>query len=145
MRSLPQPTVNLQGSAMASSPGSTAQHLGMTAPISLAQPDQADLDRTGALVKTLEPHGCFEGEQEMIHRMNILASLNQLVTQWIKDISIERNIPPSLANMVGGKIYTFGSYRLGAHNSGADIDALCIAQIHIHREDYFRSCWYVLK
>ena len=43
----------------------------MTAPISLTTPDQADRDRTASLVNTLEPHGCFEGEQEMAHRMEV--------------------------------------------------------------------------
>ena len=43
----------------------------MTAPISLTHPDQADRDRTASLVKALEPHGCFEGEQEMTHRMEV--------------------------------------------------------------------------
>ena len=43
----------------------------MTAPISLNQPDQSDLDRTASLVKALEPHGCFEGELEMTHRMEV--------------------------------------------------------------------------
>ena len=146
MRSPPQATVNVQASAMASpSGGSTGQYLGMTAPISLAQPEQADLDRTAALVKTLEPHGCFEGEQEMTHRMEVLASLNNLVKQWIKDLSVEKNMPPSMANTVGGHVYTFGSYRLGVHNRAADIDALCVAPRHIHREDYFDSFFNVLQ
>ena len=43
----------------------------MTAPISLTPPDQSDRDRTTSLVKALEPHGCFEGEQEMTHRMEV--------------------------------------------------------------------------
>ena len=43
----------------------------MTAPISLTHPDQAARDRTASLVKALEPHGCFEGEQEMTHRLEV--------------------------------------------------------------------------
>lgn len=112
-------------------------HLGMTAPISLAMPEQGDIERTKALEKALEPHGVFETEEELNHRMEVLGRLNELVKQWIKDLSIEKNMPQNLAENVGGHVYTFGSYRLGVHNKGADIDALCVAPRHIQREDYF--------
>ena len=29
-----------------------------------------------------------------------------------------QNMPESVANSVGGKIFTFGSYRLGVHTKG---------------------------
>ena len=88
-------------------------YLGMTAPISLAGPDRADTERTQALVKALEPHGCFESEDELTHRMEVLASLNGLIKTWIKEISLEKNMPIEVAETVGGHVYTFGSYRLG--------------------------------
>ena len=144
MRS-PQPTVNFQSPNMSSPVGSGEKYLGMTAPISLTAPEQADRDRSVALKAALEPHGCFEGEEEMAHRMEVLATLNQLVKQWIKDLSIEKNMPAALANTVGGHVYTFGSYRLGVHNKGADIDALCVVPRHIHREDYFDSFYILLQ
>jgi poly(A) polymerase len=117
---------------------SSQQYLGMTAPISLASPDAADMERSRALEKALEPHGVFESEQELSHRMEVLARLNELVKEWIKELSTQKNMPPNVAETVGGHVYTFGSYRLGVHNKGADIDALCVAPRHIHREDYFR-------
>lgn len=64
---------------------------------------------------------------------------------WIRDTSVARNMPPNVAEAVGGKIYTFGSYRLGVHHKGADIDALCVVPRHIHRSDYFTSFFEMLK
>lgn len=55
----------------------------------------------------------FESDAEMHHRMEVLGSLHRLVRQWIRDESLRKNMPPSVADTVGGNIYTFGSYRLG--------------------------------
>ena len=54
-------------------------------------------------------------------------------------------MPDNIAATVGGKVYTFGSYRLGVHNKGADIDTLCVAPRHILREDYFSSFLELLR
>ena len=60
-------------------------------------------------------------------------------------MSIEKNMPENIAATVGGKVFTFGSYRLGVHNKGADIDTLCVAPRHILREDYFSSFLELLR
>lgn len=119
--------------------------LGMTSAISVAEPKPSDLIRTGELRESLEPYNVFETEEELNHRMEILSKLNALVKQWIRDTSIARNMPPNVADNVGGKIYTFGSYRLGVHHKGADIDALCVVPRHILRSDYFTSFFELLK
>lgn len=123
----------------------TTKVYGMTSAISVAGPRPEDLQATEDLIKALEPYNVFESKAEMDHRMKVLAELNGLVKQWIKDISIEKNIPPSMVSKLGGKIYTFGSYRLGVHHKGADIDALCVVPRNIERTDYFTSFLEVLK
>ncbi|XP_076751012.1 poly(A) polymerase hiiragi isoform X1 [Xylocopa sonorina] len=119
--------------------------LGMTSAISVAEPKPSDLNRTNELKEALKPYNVFESEEELNHRMEILSKLNALVKQWIRDTSIARNMPPNVAEQVGGKIYTFGSYRLGVHHKGADIDALCVVPRHIYRTDYFSSFFELLK
>lgn len=79
------------------------------------------------------------------YRMEVLRKVNELAKEWIKEVSVQKNMPTSAADHVGGKIYTFGSYRLGVHNKGADIDALCVAPRHVDRADYFTSFVELLK
>ncbi|OWR49559.1 poly(A) polymerase type 3 [Danaus plexippus] len=119
--------------------------LGMTSAISMAGPKPIDIEKTNELKESLVPFGVFESEAEMHHRMEVLGSLHRLVRQWIRDESLRKNMPPSVADTVGGNIYTFGSYRLGVHHRGADIDALCVAPRHIDRSDYFQSFYELLK
>ncbi|XP_021947220.1 poly(A) polymerase type 3 isoform X2 [Folsomia candida] len=118
---------------------------GMTSAISTAGPKEIDLKLTKDLEEALKPHAVFESVEEMTHRMEILSKLDFLVKNWVRDISVQKNIPPSVAEHLGGKIYTFGSYRLGVHNKGADIDALCVVPRHIQRTDYFTSFFELLK
>lgn len=126
-------------------PAQQQRTLGLTSAITLAGPKPIDYQRTNELIEALKPFNVSETESELNHRMEILSKLNSLVKEWIREVSISRNMPESVANSVGGKIYTFGSYRLGVHHKGADIDALCVAPRHIDRADYFTSFFEKLK
>ncbi|XP_017311793.1 poly(A) polymerase alpha [Ictalurus punctatus] len=123
----------------------TPKHYGITSPISMALPKESDLVQTQKLVQALKPFGVFEEELELQRRILVLGKLNTLVKEWIQDISTSKNIPPSLIENIGGKIFTFGSYRLGVHTKGADIDALCVAPRHVDRSDFFTSFYEKLK
>lgn len=130
---------------MTSTNNTPTKNLGMTQPISTTGPEQKDLDQAKQLEEALRPHDVFETEEELNHRLSVLSQLNDLVKQWVKDVSIEKSMPENVAATVGGKVFTFGSYRLGVHNKGADIDTLFVAPRHIMREDYFSSFLEVLR
>lgn len=118
---------------------------GITSPITLAGPKPEDLRLSEQLVEALKPHGVFENDEELNHRLKVLSKLDGIVKSWIKQTAVTKKLPPSIADNVGGKIYTFGSYRLGVHTKGADIDTLCVAPLHIDRSDFFRSFLEIMK
>ncbi|XP_077438483.1 poly(A) polymerase gamma isoform X2 [Vanacampus margaritifer] len=115
------------------------KHYGITSAISLAPPREIDQQYTKKLCDAMKPFGVFEDEEELNHRLAVLGKLNNFVKEWIAEISELKNLPPSAISSVGGKIFTFGSYRLGVHTKGADIDALCVAPRHVERSDFFQS------
>ncbi|XP_042624268.1 poly(A) polymerase gamma-like isoform X2 [Cyprinus carpio] len=121
------------------------KHYGITSSVSLAFPREIDHIYTQKLTEAMKPFGVFEGEDELNHRLAVLGKLNSFVKEWIAEISDSKNLPLSSVTNVGGKIFTFGSYRLGVHTKGADIDALCVAPRHIERTDFFSSFFEKLK
>uniref|UniRef100_A0A8B9LYA3 polynucleotide adenylyltransferase n=1 Tax=Astyanax mexicanus TaxID=7994 RepID=A0A8B9LYA3_ASTMX len=121
------------------------KHYGITSSISLAFPREIDRLYTQKLIEAMKPFGVFEDEDELNHRLAVLGKLNSFVKEWISEISETKNLPPSAVMNVGGKIFTFGSYRLGVHTKGADIDALCVAPRHVERSDFFSSFFEKLK
>lgn len=123
----------------------TQKTYGITSPISMAGPKPKDIELSKALEESLKPYGVFESEDELQHRWAVLSKLNTMVKQWIIDISLSRNMPESVANSVGGMICTFGSYRLGVHTKGADIDTLLVAPRHVDRNDFFGTFYETLK
>jgi len=137
---------------MSQSPGSTTEQgqtqlpiYGITCPLSFAGPKEADIELTKQLVETLSPHDVFETYEELAKRMEVLDRLNKLIKDWIREQSIAKNIPPAIAETVGGKIFTFGSYRLGVNSRGGDIDSLCVAPRHMERADFFSCFLDILK
>ena len=74
-----------------------------------------------------------------------MGKLNNVVKEWIQEISESKNLPQSVIENVGGKIFTFGTYKLGVHKKGADLDVLCVAPRHGDRSDFFTSFYDELK
>ncbi|NXU34446.1 PAPOG polymerase, partial [Drymodes brunneopygia] len=121
-------------------------HYGLTSPISLAPPGDKDYIHTQKLIEAMKPFGVFEDQEELYHRTTVLGKLNNFVRQWISELAESKNLPPAITEQVGGKIFTFGSYRLGVHTKGSsDIDALCVAPSHVERSDFFQSFFEKLK
>lgn len=79
------------------------------------------------------------------NREIVLGRVAALVKKFVKKVSMDRGLSEAAANAAGGKIFTFGSYRLGVHGPGADIDTLCVVPKHVSREDFFEVFEPMLK
>ena len=97
------------------------------------------------LVDVLETHGSYESEEGLLKRKELINELDILVKQWIRSVSLSKGIGWKYVEQVGGKIVTYGSYRLGAVGKEGDIDILCVAPQHIDRNDFFNSLYSLLE
>ena len=74
----------------------------------------------------------YEEETDRNTRFKVTIGLGKIVKDWIKECGRrEKKKDPDTVENSGGKIFEFGSYRLGVHSPGTDIDALCVAPRHI--------------
>ncbi|KAG2182934.1 hypothetical protein INT44_005915 [Umbelopsis vinacea] len=118
---------------------------GVTAPISTASPTPHELQLTETLVEALKDYNLFESDQEARKREVVLGKLNTLTKEFVYQVSKKKGFPESLAREAGGKIFTYGSYRLGVHNAGSDIDCLSVLPRHVEREEFFTTMYDMLK
>ncbi len=131
----------------------------MTPPISTAVPTQREIEVTESLKQELVRRNSYESQEESKLRHVLVAQapisritnsigcylcreitlgrVAVLVRKFVHDVMIERGFCEAMASTAGGKIFTFGSYRLGVHGPGTDIDTLCVVPKHIERDDFF--------
>ena len=79
------------------------------------------------------------------HRKITLQFIQRVTTDFVKAVSKSKNLPPSIVDAAGGKIFTYGSYRLGVYGPGSDIDTLVVVPKHVTREDFFEQFPTTLK
>ncbi|KAL2940118.1 Nuclear poly(A) polymerase 4 [Bienertia sinuspersici] len=111
---------------------------GITKPISLAGPTEVDLLRNAELGKYLLNLGLYESKEEGEKREDVLNRIREIVKGWVKQLTRQRGYTDQMVEDANALIFTFGSYRLGVHGPGADIDTLCVGPSYVNRdEDFF--------
>ncbi|KAD2806247.1 hypothetical protein E3N88_39624 [Mikania micrantha] len=111
---------------------------GVTKPLSLAGPSEADLLRNKKLNKFLIDAGLYESKEEAAKRKEVLDRIKQIVVGWVKQLTRARGYTDHMVEDANAVIFTFGSYRLGVHGPRADIDTLCVGPSYVNRdEDFF--------
>ncbi|OVA12483.1 Nucleotidyl transferase domain [Macleaya cordata] len=120
-----------------SPPPSVVKQYGVTKPISVAGPTESDFQRSLELEKFLVDSGLYESKEEAGKREEILGQINQVVKAWVKQLTRQRGYTEQMVEEANAVLFTFGSYRLGVHGPGADIDTLCVGPSYVNREEDF--------
>ncbi|XP_039054950.1 nuclear poly(A) polymerase 4-like isoform X1 [Hibiscus syriacus] len=118
-------------------PSPPPQNYGITKPISLAGPTEADNQRNTELEKFLIESGIYESKEEAAKREEVLGHISEIVKSWVKQLTRQRGYTDQMVEEANAVIVTFGSYRLGVHGPGADIDTLCVGPSYVNREEDF--------
>lgn len=79
----------------------------------------------------LEP---VEGIQR---RERVLNRMGTLCRDWVRSVCVQKGLPKDVIEAAGGQLFTSGSYRLGVHEPGADIDTILVAPNMCRRQDFF--------
>eukprot|EP00898_Chlorokybus_atmophyticus_P000697 jgi/Chlat1/1628/Chrsp127S01879 len=122
------------------------RHLGVTEPITTQGPTAEDVVLTEQLEAVLHARHLYESVEESVAREEVLGKLDQVVKEWVKRVSVNKGFSEQLLAEANAMIFTFGSYRLGVHGPGADIDTLCVGPRHCTREeDFFGELYKMLS
>uniref|UniRef100_A0A7I4CI61 Poly(A) polymerase n=1 Tax=Physcomitrium patens TaxID=3218 RepID=A0A7I4CI61_PHYPA len=113
------------------------RYLGVTEPISTADPTEVDYANTKQLEEFVKGLALQGSREEEVRREEVLGLLDELVNVWVKMVSRMKGLNDEYVREARCKIFTFGSYRLGVHGPGADIDTLCVGPCYVTREEDF--------
>ncbi|MCJ1266017.1 polynucleotide adenylyltransferase [Lobaria immixta] len=110
---------------------------GVTPPIAVNLPTDAELATNDALIAELKRQNNFEGSEETERRKTTLQLIQKITVEFVRHVCKKRELPQAAIENAGGKIFTFGSYRLGVYGPGSDIDTLVVVPKPVSREDFF--------
>lgn len=121
------------------------QKYGVTPPVSVANPTPKENSLNDSLIRELKARGSFESSAATQKRVEVLNTMQKLTERFVYMVSIQKNMSEGMARDAGGKVFTFGSYRLGVYGPGSDIDTLVVVPKHVTRSDFFEVFEKLLK
>ena len=80
-----------------------------------------------------------EGAEGLRRRTMVVQELAEIFVAWVRDTCLAKGVPPEDAEEAGGVMHTSGSFKLGIHEPGADIDLICVAPRHVGKADFFTT------
>lgn len=144
----------------ASAAMSSERVYGVTPPLSINLPTEVEKRTSDALIEELRRQKTFESpsdtekryvarrrprprrptkERRGRSRHKVLESLQSICNDFVKRVAKEREPKNDiLIKNARGKVFTYGSFRLGVFGPGSDIDTLIVAPKYVTRDDYFQ-------
>jgi hypothetical protein len=128
-----------QAALQAAAAAAQEKQWGVSKPISIKPATEQDRKETNVLEEVLRARGLFESDEEGEQREQALGMLNELVQNWMVEEGVQQGLleAGSDSSVQPGKFYTFGSFRLGVHGPGADMDTLVVGPHYITRAVFF--------
>ncbi|KHO00872.1 Poly(A) polymerase [Metarhizium album ARSEF 1941] len=115
------------------------QVFGVTPPMSVGLPTEAEKRASDALIEELRRQRTFETPSDTQKRYKVLESLQAICDEFVKRVAREKEPKnDALIKNARGKVFTYGSFRLGVFGPGSDIDTLIVAPKYVTRDDYFK-------
>ena len=106
--------------------------------ISEEEPTSLDIEETEIIESILKnDYNLFESENESRKRQEVIIKLDSLVKKACENLGIKKGLSPQDAHNAGGKLFSFGSYRLGVVSPGDDLDVLCVGPDHCDRDQFY--------
>lgn len=79
----------------------------------------------------------LESAEGLKRRERVLSRMERLCQDWVKTVCRKQGLPKQVAEAAGGMLKTSGSYRLGVHEPGADIDCILVVPGMCNRQHFF--------
>jgi poly(A) polymerase len=114
-------------------------------PFSPSKPSKSEISLNAKFEKYLDTIEPLASASELKAREDVIKEIQKIINKWVNEVSIKQGYTGEALKAACGKVFTFGSYRLGLITPSADIDALCVAPKHISREDFFGSLQSILE
>ncbi|TKA23768.1 hypothetical protein B0A50_07050 [Salinomyces thailandicus] len=115
----------------------TEKQYGVTAPFSNDPPSAHDMRLNDALMAEFKAQNNFEPTSDTEKREAVLKKLEALLQRMVQEVGKKKGLPPGILETAGGKVFTYGSYRLGVYGPGSDVDTLMVGPKHVTRSDFF--------
>lgn len=116
----------------------TERTYGVTPPIATNLPTEPEKRLNVLLHEELRAQGTFESPSETEERKKVILQLEKITNAFVKKAAQEKEPKNTyLIRDAIGRVFTYGSYRLGVYGPGSDMDTLVVAPKYVTVEQYF--------